>query len=65
MFPEPLSPLEAAVAVLKGDSDIESEVGDSLTSLSGPAGTAARALAPLFKGPQGDMVRMPEIGPVR
>jgi protease-4 len=65
MYPEPLSPFEAALAVLKGDSDIESDVGHSLTGLDGPAGTAARALAPLFKGPQGDMVRMPEIGAVR
>jgi len=65
IYPEPLSPFEAAVAVLKGDSDIESDVGHSLTSLDGAAGTAARALAPLFKGPQGDMVRMPEIGSVR
>jgi hypothetical protein len=65
MYPEPLSPIEAAIAVLKGDSDIESDVGSTLTGLDGPAGTAARALAPLFKGPRGDMVRMPEIGPVR
>ena len=65
MYPEPLSPLEAAIAVLKGDSDIESDVGGALTGLDGPAGTAARALAPLFKGPQGDLVRMPEIGSVR
>jgi protease-4 len=65
VYPEPLSPIEAAIAVLKGDSDIESDVGGSLTSLQGPAGTAARALAPLFKGPQGDMVRMPELGTVR
>jgi protease-4 len=65
IYPEPLSPLQAAIAVLKGDSDIEGDVGSTLTSLDGPAGTAARALAPLFKGPQGDMVRMPEIGSVR
>jgi protease-4 len=65
IYPEPLSPLEAAFAVLRGDSDIESDVGGVLTGLDGPAGTAARALAPLFKGPQGDLVRMPEVGPVR
>ena len=65
MYPEPLSPIEAALAVLKGDSDIESDVGHSLTNLNGPAGMAARALAPLFKGPQGDMVRMPDVGTVR
>ncbi len=41
------------------------DVGGALTGLDGPAGTAARALAPLFKGPQGDLVRMPEIGSVR
>ena len=34
MYPEPLSPFEAAIAVLKGDSDIESDVGHSLTSAS-------------------------------
>jgi protease IV len=65
IYPEPLSPIEAAFAVLRGDADIQSDVGGALTGLDGPAGTAARALAPLFKGPQGDMVRMPELGAVR
>jgi protease-4 len=65
MYPEPLSPIEAAFAILKGDSDIESDVGGALTGLNGPAGTAARALAPLFSGPQGDLVRMPDLGTVR
>jgi len=65
MYPEPLSPFEAAFAILRGDSDIESDVGGALTGLDGPAGTAARALAPLFRGPQGDMVRMPELGTIR
>jgi protease-4 len=64
MYPEPLSPFEAAVAVLKGDSDIRSDVGGVLTGLDGPAGNAVRALVPLFKGPRGDIVRMPEIGSV-
>ena len=65
IYPEPLSPIEAAFAVLRGDADIQSDVGGALTGLDGPAGTAARALAPLFKGPQGDLVRMPELGAVR
>ena len=65
MYPAPLSPIEAVLAVLKGDKDIQSNVGEVLTGLDGPAGTAARALAPLFRGPQGDMVQMPDIGSVR
>jgi protease-4 len=65
IYPEPLSPIEAAFAILRGDADIQGDVGGALTGLNGPAGTAARALAPLFKGPQGDMVRMPELGAVR
>jgi protease-4 len=65
IYPEPLSPFEAAFAILRGDADIQSDVGGALTGLDGPAGMAARALAPLFKGPQGDLVRMPELGAVR
>jgi protease-4 len=65
IYPEPLSPFETAFAVLRGDADIQSDVGGTLTGLDGPAGTAARALAPLFKAPQGDMARMPELGAVR
>jgi len=65
IYPAPLSPIEAVMAVLKGDKDIQSDVGETLIGLDGPAGTAARALAPLFKGPQGDMVQMPDIGTVR
>ena len=65
IYPEPLSPIEAAIAVLKGDSDIQSDVGGTLTGLDGPAGAAARALAPLFSGPRGDLVQMPDLGTVR
>jgi protease-4 len=65
MYPAPLSTFEAVVAVLKGDRDIQSDVGGALTGLDGPAGTAARALAPLFRAPRGDMVQMPDIGTVR
>jgi hypothetical protein len=51
--------------VLNGDQDIKSEIGAALAGVDGPAGTAIRAMAPLFSAPQGDMVRMPELGPVR
>ncbi len=65
VYPEPLSPLEAVMAVVKGDADIKSDVGSQLGDLDGPAGAAVRALAPLFRDPRGDMVRMPDLGAVR
>ncbi len=65
VYPEPLSPLEAAMALLKGDADIKSEVGGALGDLDGPAGAAVRTLAPLFRDSQGAMIRMPDLGPVR
>ena len=65
VYPEPLSSLEAVMALLKGDADVKSEVGGALGDLDGPAGAAVRSLAPLFRDPQGAMVRMPDLGSVR
>lgn len=65
MYPEPLSPLEAVMAVLKGDANVQGDVGAALSDLDGPAGMAVRALTPLFREPRVNLARMPEIGLVR
>jgi protease-4 len=65
MYPEPLSPLEAVMALLKGDADVKSEIGSALTELNGPVGVAMRTLTPLFRDPRSNLARMPDIGSVR
>ncbi|MDB5395930.1 MAG: sppA [Rhodospirillales bacterium] len=65
MYPEPLSQLEAVMALLRGDADVKSDIGSALTELDGPAGMAMRALTPLFRDPRSNLARMPDIGAVR
>jgi protease-4 len=65
MYPEPLSQLEAVMALLKGDADVQADVGVALNDMDGPAGTVVRALTPLFRDPRANLARMPDIGAVR
>jgi protease-4 len=65
VYPEPLSPVEAVRALLSGETDIQEEAGAALADIDGPAGAAIRTLAPLFRNPRSDFVRMPDLGTVR
>jgi protease-4 len=65
MYPEPLSPFEAVMAVVKGDADIQGDIGSALTEMDGPAGMAMRALTPLFRDPRSNLAQMPDLGGVR
>ena len=65
MYPQPLSQLEAVMALLKGDADIKSDVGAAITDMDGPAGLVMRALTPLFRDPRATLAQMPDLGAVR
>jgi protease-4 len=65
VYPEPLSPVEAVRALLSGETDIQEEASVALADIDGPAGTAIKALVPLFRNPRSDFVRMPDLGTVR
>ena len=64
IYPAPLSTFETIAAVLKGDKDIESDVGADRPGRTGRHG-GARALAPLFQGPRAICGQTSDIGTVR
>jgi protease-4 len=65
IYPEPLSPFQTIMAIVRGDADVQGDLGQALGDLGGPAGVAVRALSPLFRDADRSMARMPDLLPVQ
>jgi len=69
VFPEPLTPLEAVKAIIRGNANIEGsvrgEVDAALSGMDGPVGAAMRALVQLSGAHAGVRAEMPELGHVK